>query len=732
MSANSRFIWGLAYLTLFAIAFLFFWEATVKGKMLATPGSGGSDITHLNYPSRAYLGETLRREGHIPLWCPYIMNGFPIHAEGQGGFLYPLNYILFRFLPSPSAFTYSVVLTFFIAGSGTMAFGRLLGLGVLGSLTSGIVFMLSGFFVAHVRHLNMIQAASLFPWALYFSEKFLRTGKLFFAACSGVALGLSILAGFPQIFYYSAGVLALYILLRGYWRDENRVSFRKSLLGMALALLVALGVGAAQWFPTYELFQNSIRAGGVPHLWKAGWAYSFRDLLTFLSPFQMGRPSQGYFLEISDLFWENFFYTGTLSLWLSCFVVFLQFKRNIHVRALVVIGAISVAVALSGAFGMEGLLRDALPGFDFFRVHQRILFIFAFSMTLLAGFGVHFVLEKLGKVAAFLLLAIVSVDLFITGYKENAYADTSAWFQHPPFLHIVRAKPGRILSDSYDAYMKAFKVSSGWRLGTNAYSAIRRSLAPNSNIEWEVPAVHGHGALFLKRFDNLWKILSANLWSQEERNESVITPLGRRLLNLQNTQYLLTFFTVKTPGFVPLFESRYTEGLPTFRMYGNMNSLPRAIVVSKARYAKTGEEALRILLKNDFDPSRSVLLEEKESFSPGMAGKWRAEIKEETPHHLTLSVSSEKEGFLVLSDTFYPGWKAALDGKETPILRANYAFRAIRLPAGNHEVVFQYEPFSYKLGCWVSSLTLAGIVVFLGTWLFRIRKERLDICGWWG
>jgi len=86
---------------------------------------------------------------------------------------------------------------------------------------------------------------------------------------------------------------------------------------------------------------------------------------------------------------------------------------------------------------------------------------------------------------------------------------------------------------------------------------------------------------------------------------------------------------------------------------------------------------------------------------------------------------SDGNGFLYLSDLYYPGWSAYIDGNKTPIYRANYAFRTILLPEGNHRIVFQYEPKSLKIGSAISLVSLvAGLICLL---VIHIRHEQKRI-----
>jgi uncharacterized membrane protein YfhO len=91
----------------------------------------------------------------------------------------------------------------------------------------------------------------------------------------------------------------------------------------------------------------------------------------------------------------------------------------------------------------------------------------------------------------------------------------------------------------------------------------------------------------------------------------------------------------------------------------------------------------------------------------------RVEFVSETNNHLVLQATSEEDSLLVLSDTYYPGWRAFVDGKKTKIYRADYTFRAIPISAGRHRVEFVYDPLSFKLGALFTILGIIGCVIYL-------------------
>jgi len=84
------------------------------------------------------------------------------------------------------------------------------------------------------------------------------------------------------------------------------------------------------------------------------------------------------------------------------------------------------------------------------------------------------------------------------------------------------------------------------------------------------------------------------------------------------------------------------------------------------------------------------------------------------PHTVEIGLTTPKPGYLVLSDTFYPGWRASVDGQPASLYRANYAFRAVPVPAGVHTVRMVFRPISWFVGLSLSGLTLLGLIGFVG------------------
>jgi hypothetical protein len=148
------------------------------------------------------------------------------------------------------------------------------------------------------------------------------------------------------------------------------------------------------------------------------------------------------------------------------------------------------------------------------------------------------------------------------------------------------------------------------------------------------------------------------------------------------------------------------------QLFENPAALPRAYLVSKAVAADSPAEVNQILKGDSFDPRTTVVLEAPAIPSTTEGGGTVTWVSRETDR-IELAVEAKGDSLLVVSDTDYPGWEAQVDGTETPILRANLTFRALRVPAGSHRVVMRFRPASARNGLILSTLAFAGILLYV-------------------
>lgn len=196
------------------------------------------------------------------------------------------------------------------------------------------------------------------------------------------------------------------------------------------------------------------------------------------------------------------------------------------------------------------------------------------------------------------------------------------------------------------------------------------------------------------------------------------------------TVHGLSLIDARTGAFQSLTLGRYRlVHSGDVKVYENLDVLPRTFLVPEAVMAADDAEARALLAASTFDPKKTVILtadggpqSADSSRQSSVGGQLTtAIIHEYLPERIRLSASGP--GYLLLTDAFYPGWTATVNGAPTTLLRANILFRAVRLPEGEHQIEFRYEPLTVTVGLWISGVCWPAVVA-LGLWR-RLRPARI-------
>lgn len=211
-----------------------------------------------------------------------------------------------------------------------------------------------------------------------------------------------------------------------------------------------------------------------------------------------------------------------------------------------------------------------------------------------------------------------------------------------------------------------------------------------------------------------------------ERRQRLISLLGvTTVYNYERDYHDSKVFTRIFPS------SRYTalENRDNWQKYSNTAALPRAFLADSFIVKKNSQEIADTIFLSSTDLRRIILLEEsprKVEMTPKSSSNDQAVIKKYSPQHVQITVNADVARMLFLSDVFYPGWEATIDGKGTHIYRADYAFRAIEVPQGIHQVEFTYKPISLRVGTIVSFVTLFALVIGYLILSKRVTAKPLD------
>jgi len=234
----------------------------------------------------------------------------------------------------------------------------------------------------------------------------------------------------------------------------------------------------------------------------------------------------------------------------------------------------------------------------------------------------------------------------------------------------------------------------------------------------------------------MFKARDPNLNQAGER--AVIRINNSKLLTLLNTKYVVSeggigdseeSHEVAQPKIYLFSDWDKREPTKIFKevhVYERYHYLPRAFMVYQSRILRSKDEIKKVLTSDEFDPFTEVILEEEVPYlSSGVETQVQVEITSYDINNLTLEVDNPADGFLVLSEIYYPGWKAFVDDQETKVLKADYALRAIQLPEGQHTVRFTFDPLSFKIG---ALLSLASVITLLSIGVNQLRKISVNRC----
>lgn len=793
-----RELWRVGVLAalLTAIAFTAFYGLGIVtgSELFFTHDIGGSDIWHLNYPMKHFYREELAA-GRLPLWCPEIGTGFPLHAEGQVAALYPANLLLAP-LPLDLGFNWGMLLHAVLAGGFAAAFARQLGAGRGGSFLAAIVFAFCGFYVAHLKHINMTASAVYIPLLLLLLERYALRRSVLTLICFAAAVACMVLAGHPQIVYNNllvAGFYALYLLIRVWRRGRPAGGGASSAARFGGGMIYAVGLGVLiampQILPTLELNDLGSRKSGMTMERATEWEYHPKFLLAMVAPGAFGHageiheafredPRSGRPVTTPDgrrvidlvgfkpggvrmLEWEMMGYAGLLPLVLALIACALGFRRPV-VWMLVVFLVASVLLTLGKNGGLFHVFWSIAPGFKLFRFHDRFLLYVDLVLALLAGLGLTWLLARLagkasrrglGIAITVVVVAVCFADLYLALGAHNPKVASERWKAPPPIVAAIREHAGadtapfRVADNDAQrsVFMNAYYRARGWTGDLTPYDVAKNMLDPNLNLLWGIT----HLQIYYMLFPH---------WMQEASQLFYIPPHPQvapdggmhRTADLFNVRYVISpagpTYAVDPRTGQPQPLAREVAKLPlvatfpgdkvermarvegdtralpefTIELRENTDRLPRAFLVPGSRVVPAPRAPLRglnaaqrELLGARFDPRREVLLHPQAGATTvrrhprGEPITEAVKFLDYSPQRVHLEATAPKPCWLFLSDTYYPGWTAAVDGRETPIIRANVSGRAVELEAGKHEVVFSYAPQSLRSGLILALLGLA-------------------------
>jgi len=311
-----------------------------------------------------------------------------------------------------------------------------------------------------------------------------------------------------------------------------------------------------------------------------------------------------------------------------------------------------------------------------------------------------------------LALIVLAFDLLSFGYGFNPAVNPKLLDFKPPVVKFLQSDPGLFRITTFD-------------------TKSQKPFIANAGMFYDLSDIRGYDSIIPKQYTDYMSLIEEQGELQFNRVARLRHPesLDSPLLDLLNVKYVLTLEEIDNPKYTLVYDGEV-------RVYRNEGCMPRAFALpeSCAVVADDVAEALRT-----YDPRRYVILEQQATSNqqqveePASCSLLPAIITSYTPNQVLIDVELDGPGFLILADSYFPGWKAFYrpqgrgEERELEILRADGNFRAVELPAGRWTVRFKYTPMSFKLGLFVSFVAVMILVLLGGYWLWgRLYSEAIE------
>ena len=755
-----------------AILSVLLFGSVISGDLLLTE----RDLSVFFIPPRLLWLDALRA-GEFPLWNPYSYSGHPLFATLQAGVLYPVNIILLL-LPFEVGFNWTIIVHFTLAGVFTFFLLRDMSATQSGAFTGALVFMLSGYLFSVHNVMSTLFSVTWAPLAILLFRRAVTGKSSRYAVLTGLALTAMFLGGGIEALFGTLLLLFVFALFPQALLVHEKNPIRNILfLATAAAVFLALSAvqllpflelanqstragglsytEATTWsFDLKDFIQflipdpygygtsnekywsnqswlKTVYLGLIPFVLAAFFfllrkrkALPFAFLSIFFLILAMGKYTAFYpilfdYLPFLDKirYPVKFLFAPFLLIAVASGLGFDALKSGLESgdgktrRAIIIILGISTIAAL--AFGALNFFETGIgeylaargidyPAYNSIDINlfnaKRVLFFYMVAAVVL------YLASWSARTLRYLFLilpAILAIDLFFAHKGYYMATPQKTYYEKGPVMEFLAGRDEGL----FRVFITPKTAKDGSpSAGTKVSDAVQELKNKVSGYNIVHRVFDSGGAEVMKRSDYtfLYDLASAQA-----------APDATNLLALMNVKYVVSVPEIKSPEF-RLVKDTGREQQAGFKIYENLNYLPRFYMAYGYKVIKEGREYMDTLNDKGFKPEQTVLLDGEPGVKAQMEqGNYSVGVTSYRNNSMELKVWTDKAGLLVASESWYPGWKVYVDGKEEKLLKADLVFRAVPLEAGEHIVRFVYSPRSFKAGLAISGVSLLLIALFL-------------------
>lgn len=744
------------------------------------------DAFQLFLPLKQYIIDRLS-QGELPQWFPYEGLGRPLISLTVMGVFHPFTALYWLF-PVQDAYRLATLLSCLMGAAGTFLLARALGVSRSGAAVGSIGFACSGYVMSLTENVLYLYSICVLPLFLYALDAADRTGRLSWLGSAALLWASVILNGDIQTTYYLGFVALLWTLMR------TRGMRRPGLYRLAAVASLTVLVAAIQLAPAWVGYQYSDRAeGSLFHAEAIHWSTHPLRLITLLiSP--IGDGSRG------DQVAQAFFHTqeqgrGPSGLWaeslyLGPVVIGLAVAacwRRRDMLVFMVLGALSVILALGSYGGIYELLYEWMPLWSAFRYPEKLMGIATFALAMLAASGVDVIRSNRRDTIVWcgvgaLFIAVGGLLVTETGPRILSQAwlvpadlaqhvaqsmGRSAWFAAAGTLAMggllewVRRRPSErswagaamvllLTLDLSRANLPVVQTSSSeaWTFTPGLVSAVATDAKITGPGHFRILSLKDSTA-------NLSEEVEKQLTSRERiavlrrhglylehnavfRIEAIqhylagmnprVDQIGRNGNVRVAARYNVAYFIGRPARFqAEAFAGSVVATVPAYDLALVRNPVPvtpRVYLSRRPEPMSPLSPILSLLEREEFLSGEVDGIESAGRLLPVSAPEGRATIADYRPETVRVDVETPQAAVLVLTDAFEPGWTARIAGGESlEIFRANGLARAVLVPPGRSQVLFHYETPWLHLGVWCSGL---GVLIILSLFAFSGKQPTVS------
>lgn len=683
------------------------------------------DAGQFAYPNAFYFRHAFWR-GEFPFWNPLNSCGIPFMAQWNTMTLYPPS-LFYLLLPVPWSFGVFCVAHLFLGGLAMYALAIRWTGNRIGSALAGMVFAFNGLTWYGVMWPHILAGLAWMPVAVLTMERAWLEGGKSIAVAAFVG-GMQLLSGGAEVILLTWIVLLLLWFIC-FFREK---AIRGKIAGRGLcAAVLAAGLAMVQLLPFLKLLAHSQRTsnyagsdiGKVAAMPLSGWA-------NFLVPLFRCRPNfAGVYMQNGQN-WTGSYYLSVAVVLLALFAIWRA--RHWRITMLTVVAAFGLIMAL----GPAGFIYDAVihivPGLGFIRFPVKFVILAVFAVPLLAAFGLACLIDResdehctQAKYLAFGLLVLIAA-LAWAGRAGGPNTALRCLFLLATVMCIPFLAKARLAQVALVVFAWLDVLTCAPDLSPAVSASAWQPDSVRQFFHWDDQLRPGSSRAMMST-ESFWKMLSAGL------SDPDLDLQGRRLslfmdLNLMDTvpkfdgfysmdvkEYLNIFkhvyFTTNNSSALLDFLAVSEAGDPT-NVVGwqpRPTSHPMITAGQQPVFIPPGE-TLDALFSNSFAPGAQVYLPIDAQQQVRATRSPDAQVL--SPHfhadRVDFGVDSRAPAMVVVAQTFYPAWKAYVDGQRVRLWRANYAFQALECPAGRHQIALRYEDRSFFFG---AAISFASLVV---------------------